>query len=52
MWIVDDATGKVLGVHGAVPPVIAEQHLTGPIKKAPAPSLSLQQIAPRRRRPF
>ena len=52
MWIVDEATGEVLRVHGAVPPVIAAQHSGSLRKKPPAPSLSLEQAVPRRRRPF
>ena len=47
MWVIDRATARVFRTHGPVPGWVAET------KKPPAPSLTLEQTSPRRRRrPF
>jgi hypothetical protein len=52
MWIIDQANDEVFRIHGAVPSWIAERHQGLTEKKPPAPSMSLEQASPRRRRPF
>src|SRR5438094_5334123 len=49
MWMIDQATDEVFCVHGDVPPSIAERHSGAMRRKPPAPSLSLEQTAPRTR---
>ena len=50
MWMIDEATDQVSGIHGPVPSSVAELHRGITSKKPPAPSLTLEQITPRTRR--
>ena len=49
MWIINHATDEIFRVHGDVPQSIAERHSGAMRRKPPAPSLSLEQTAPRTR---